>query len=473
MQKHLTQTPEPPRKLNPAIPAHLEVITLKLLAKRPDDRYQSAAEVLRAIEAYRESARAQELTEQEGREQWLPRMVGRNGALSKVREAVTALVKGVGGVLWVEGPEGSGRSRLVEAGLAVAQSQGITVYTGRCLQGGQDWGEGFRAVLESIEAECARTHETFEELPRLREFFGQVDRPAPAVGPYPPEGAYEQDLANFFFHCCQKTPRIIWIEDLENADPGTLSGLAILAKRLVRQKVPLLLVGTFQTFQEPPTPLMRRLLSGELAGVTPQHVNLGPLEVRDVGQMLDAMFPRDSRVLPLAQRLIQESGGNPLIIVESLRLLMAQGRMGVRQGGGERRWAMSMSTEEIRDKLQWPRGTRALLLGRLAAYPQSTRTLLRLFAVWGREMRLRTLLRLASASEEAVLRHVERLLADGWLVEDWTSGEEGYLLAHPAYRSVLLSELTAVDQQRLRTFVEMRLGIKKATSAAPGTAPIR
>jgi serine/threonine-protein kinase len=43
--KHVQEAPVPPRKLNPAVPAAFEAITLKLLAKRPADRYASADEL--------------------------------------------------------------------------------------------------------------------------------------------------------------------------------------------------------------------------------------------------------------------------------------------------------------------------------------------------------------------------------------------------------------------------------------------
>lgn len=49
----LQADPKPPKEINPAIPDGLEEITLKAMQKNPMQRYQSAAEMLRDIEAFR------------------------------------------------------------------------------------------------------------------------------------------------------------------------------------------------------------------------------------------------------------------------------------------------------------------------------------------------------------------------------------------------------------------------------------
>jgi eukaryotic-like serine/threonine-protein kinase len=48
----LMRDPEPPRKLNPAIPVDLETIVMKAMAKRPDDRYQAAQELANDLQRW-------------------------------------------------------------------------------------------------------------------------------------------------------------------------------------------------------------------------------------------------------------------------------------------------------------------------------------------------------------------------------------------------------------------------------------
>jgi serine/threonine-protein kinase len=51
---HVNAQPEPPRKLNPSLPAELEAAVLKLLAKDPAQRYQSCRELSLALSAIRD-----------------------------------------------------------------------------------------------------------------------------------------------------------------------------------------------------------------------------------------------------------------------------------------------------------------------------------------------------------------------------------------------------------------------------------
>lgn len=48
---HLEKAPVPPRQVNPALPAAVEEIILKALQKRPEDRYQSIEDMIRALNA--------------------------------------------------------------------------------------------------------------------------------------------------------------------------------------------------------------------------------------------------------------------------------------------------------------------------------------------------------------------------------------------------------------------------------------
>src|SRR5215207_2078775 len=55
--KHVQENPVPPRQLDPGLPDTLEAITLKCLAKNPDNRYPSAADLRADLRRFLDGAR--------------------------------------------------------------------------------------------------------------------------------------------------------------------------------------------------------------------------------------------------------------------------------------------------------------------------------------------------------------------------------------------------------------------------------
>ena len=65
MFKQATEPPRPPRELRPDLPEGIDAVLLKGLAKRPDDRYQTATEFARSLSTAAESRRELETTRPE------------------------------------------------------------------------------------------------------------------------------------------------------------------------------------------------------------------------------------------------------------------------------------------------------------------------------------------------------------------------------------------------------------------------
>ncbi len=457
MQKHLTVTPRPPSELNPDVPPHLETITLRLLAKNPAHRYQSAAAVLRALRAGRSETNLAERFQPRERDlYWVPRLVGRSDELKTILDRVTRLMAGEGGVLVVEGPEGTGKSRLVETGLAVAQPRGIGVYTGACLEGGQAWGEGLREIVETLATEADRTHESHPALERLKRLVAQDEGPVPVQAARRGRPELADDFVQLLTSLAGKSPRIISVDDIHWADRGTATALEALARRLGAGGPPILLVLTTEVPPSELPPPMAQVTGGGLPGVPVTRLRLAGLHYNDIVDLLEFMYPSDSRVGALGKRLYEQTRGNALLLADILRLLLIRGKLGRRPEHGKWRWTMSLSTDDIAGRFKIPPSLEAIVAERLRAYPPQTGTLLRLIAIWGRPVSFQALLQVTGASESALLAHVERLLLDGWLAEEWHGTQERYRLGHPAYRRLLLSQLSEKARSQYRAFIASR-----------------
>jgi serine/threonine protein kinase len=58
LQQHVSAPPPSPRAFNGKVPARLESIVVKLLAKRPEDRYQSAEQLIVELQDFARGGRA-------------------------------------------------------------------------------------------------------------------------------------------------------------------------------------------------------------------------------------------------------------------------------------------------------------------------------------------------------------------------------------------------------------------------------
>jgi eukaryotic-like serine/threonine-protein kinase len=72
--KHLSEVPKPPSEIRPEVPADLDMVVLRALAKDPEDRFQSAEEM----------------------ERELARVAGGGGVTAETAEAATAVLTGAG-----------------------------------------------------------------------------------------------------------------------------------------------------------------------------------------------------------------------------------------------------------------------------------------------------------------------------------------------------------------------------------------
>ena len=108
-----------PRAVNRRIPEHLDEICRRLLQKSSRDRYQSAQEILYRLEAEdREPQNA-------GVGHYQPPLVGRDLEQEALTDAIAGLTARRGGVLIIEGDDGSGKSRLLDIAQDRCRSLGL------------------------------------------------------------------------------------------------------------------------------------------------------------------------------------------------------------------------------------------------------------------------------------------------------------------------------------------------------------
>jgi serine/threonine protein kinase len=120
---HLASAPMDPARLRTDLPAVVAEMILQLLAKEPDDRYQSAAGLLADLTRARLDADsgtpvprfALGERDRPRRLEMPDRLFGRDAELATLTEAVHDAAAGRGGLVLLNGPAGVGKSALVAA----------------------------------------------------------------------------------------------------------------------------------------------------------------------------------------------------------------------------------------------------------------------------------------------------------------------------------------------------------------------
>src|SRR5215468_4814741 len=176
LRMHVTSPVPEPRTLRPDLPASLARIIGRLLAKDPDDRYQSADGLVADLERLADDLHADfplGLSDHAVARRDRP-LVGRDAELTALVRRWERVRGGVGGVALVEGPAGSGKSRLARELADQVRRAGGLVLAGGCAP---DEGAPLVAFRQAIEDHLAATArlpkpERDQELDRIRAAAG-------------------------------------------------------------------------------------------------------------------------------------------------------------------------------------------------------------------------------------------------------------------------------------------------------------
>jgi len=359
-----------------------------------------------------------------GRVMSLRPIVGREAELKQLGSALDDARDGRGGVWFVTGEPGIGKTRLVEALAERAAAAGSAVHWGRCWEAGGapaywPWIEVLRALLRggpsgAREALAARASVLAQLLPELAD--GRPDTGAARLGGE--RGRFEllDSVARGLCDAAHEPPLLVVIEDLHVADDATVGVLELLLWQARSSR--LLVVGTLRDADA-------RLARGGAALVRLSQgqrrvelARLGKAAVAEYLTQASGLEPGESA----RDAVYRVTEGNPLFLVEVSRLL------------AERRgWHVA---EDLGVAI--PRSVRHAIRARFERLSPRTRSVLDVASVIGRQFRS---LQLAQLSEQAfadLAAPLTEALDEGILTE--TNPAE-FRFSHVLLREVLHLDL--------------------------------
>jgi PAS domain S-box-containing protein len=367
---HIARQPVPPEVTAVKTPRALSLITMKLLAKTAEERYQTAAGV--------EADLRQCLAEWESKGRIDPFPLGTHDASDRLlipeqlygreREIETLLAcfnrvvsQGTPELVLVSGFSGIGKSSVVnELHKVLVQPRGLYA-SGKFDQYKRDipyvtLAQAFQSLVRSLlsqrEVDLARWRESFSEalgsnaqlivnlVPELELVIGKQ----PAVADLPPQDAKSRLQMTFrrflSVFADKKHPLALFLDDLQWLDGGTLDLLEhLITHPEVRY---LLLVGAYRDNEVGPShPLMRTLQAIRQTDAKVHEIVLAPLEPADLGRLVaDALHCAPERGRTLAKLVEEKTGGNPFFAIQFLIALADEGLLAFDSVGGVWTWDM-------------------------------------------------------------------------------------------------------------------------------------
>ena len=371
--QHINTPPVSPSWHRADLPAALDTLILQLLEKDPSRRPGSAAVVQEALESIRTGAKAEAPIEaSRSVENPLYRrvFVGREPELKRLQSAFDRAMSGQGSLMMVIGEPGIGKTAICEQLATYVALRGGRTLLGHCYE------EGSLSLPYLAFVEALRSYVMTRPVKDLREELGTAAGDVarivseirdklnirPKAKGDPEEERYRllQGVSTFLAHAASVQALLIVLEDLHDADKGTLDMLTHVARNLSGTR--LLVVGTYRDVEVDRNHPLSAALAGLRRLATYDRVLLRGLNPDEVHRMLEATT-HESIPWSLSEAVHRQTEGNPLFVQEVVRYLVEQGLLSQRTGGGKspKDTPLEMSIPEgLRDVI----GKRLSLLGK-------------------------------------------------------------------------------------------------------------
>jgi eukaryotic-like serine/threonine-protein kinase len=436
ISQHLNSEPVAPSRHRPEISRALDEVVLRLLAKSPDDRPESAAAARAELEA---AASAPDEPDDE-EENPLDRLaggvfVGRERELDEMREALEDSLGGRGHLMLLVGEPGIGKTRTAEELATYAQVRGARVHWGRCHEGEGapaywPWAQALRSYVRDADPVGLAWElgpsapEVAQLVPEVRERIGDVADP-PDLEPDQARFRLFDSITTFLRNAAGSRPLVIVLDDLHWADEPSLLLLKFVARNL--SDVGLLILGTYRDVElGRHHPLAQTLAElGEIEQT--RRVTLRGLDLPAIERFIE-MTAGIEAPPGLAAAVHEQTEGNPFFLGEVVRLLASEQRLDATGPGG---WELAI-----------PQGVREVVGRRLDRLSDEANQVLAQAAVAGREFDFDVLAAVADCDRDMVTRALDEAV-EARVLAELPRVPGRYSFSHALVRETLYAEIPA------------------------------
>jgi len=366
---------------------------MRLLAKNPSERPESATDVLSALEAIdlvdvgaiRESPLQDDPHALDSLAGGV--FVGRQREMGELKACLEDALSGRGRLVTLVGEPGIGKTRTAQELATYAGLRGAQVLWGRCYEGEGappywPWVQAIRSYVRDVDPEQLRS-DMGAGAADIGQVVSDVGDRLPGLEA-PPQLEPEQarfrlfdSITTFLKSAGRRQPLVLVLDDLHWADHPSMLLLEFVARELSNAR--LLIIGTYRDVElSRQHPLSKSL--GELTRERLfQRVLLRGLDQEDVGRFIELA----SGITPppgMVEAVHRQTEGNPLFVTEVVRLLVQEGELTQEKAGERDSWSVRI-----------PQGVRDVIGRRLDRLSERCNETLTIASVVGREFTLEQL----------------------------------------------------------------------------------
>jgi serine/threonine protein kinase/tetratricopeptide (TPR) repeat protein len=447
--------PDVRAKLPDASPA-LAAIIAKLVAKDPDDRYQSAQglrfdlDQVAKLDEDLKSGRKVILGSRDallGSSAELP-LVGRKKEMARLNDYWRAALSRRGYSVIIEGEGGSGKSRLTQEVVNLATEDGALVLKGKCQLLASRipfaaFREAFESMLMNIKHMSAQDKQLWFELIRgaaagsvssinelcsgFREILGESQKDN--TGDQDSDrNRFLEDITQFVVKLANVLPgMVLLVDDVQWLDEASAEVIEQIGERAAKLNIFVLM--TSRNDLESSSALSR--FKARLLTTVEPSIELGPLTLEDVSDIIAAQIGTNSLHEDSIRRIAIATNGNPFVITEYIRGLLNSGDLSYMQG----KW--TINSDGIADVILSADVFR-LVLNRIQSLNESTKLVLSFAAVIGNTFDIPSLIGSSGMSDETVINALQEAEENNLIV---ALERAKYRFAHDRIREAMTSDL--------------------------------
>ncbi len=399
--------------------------------------------------------------------------VGRQAELSTLTDSFNATVAGQYSLVMIAGEPGIGKTALCEQLSTYVTSRGGETLWGHCYEEGS-LSLPYLAFIEAIRSYVLDREPTYlkkelgsgaSDVARIVPEISEKLNIEPREPQNPEEDRYRllQAVSSFLASVTSLKPMCVILEDLHDADKGTLEMLSYVSRNVGNTR--LLMVGTYRDVEvDRSHPLSAAL--AELRRISPfGRVLLRGLTIDEIRRMISEIT-REKIPVSIAETLHRQTEGNPLFLQEVVRYLVEEDLLIQREG----RWRPA---EDTTLEMSIPEGLRDVIGKRLTLLSKACNQLLSVAAVIGRDFRLELLQKVAGISDDELINGLEEARKAAVVEERSGLGAAvTYRFNHAFFRQTLYEEMIAPRRIRLHRQVAKSLEEIYATQLSDHAAEL-